>query len=310
MVTVYESFENVHELSALHAAVDAGDWGGAARVLEAMPTDDAVYALSLLADREGAEVFLERAVDDDATQFARVALALRYVALGKLARSSAADESQQYAVFRSWLSRAEVLLIDACARRPDLAPAWSARVLTARFLQVGRSEADRRYEALRSLTSHNFPAQMDMLQYLLPKWFGTNDEAYTFVRRALAAAPPGAHTGALVPLFHIERWRELGGAWPGKQYMLQQVVLDDLRNAAAMSVLHPSHRPGPIGVQAHSAFAMAYFVAGMEDEAARHLQIVAGRGTEYPWDYTCENSGEFAALRRRLMNRVAGGAAR
>lgn len=304
----YDSFENVPELSGLREAVDGGDASGASAVLERMSPDEAAYALGLLARREGVEGFLEHWVaDGDATGFGRVALAARYVVKGWLVRSGDETESvssEQFAEFRAWIVRAEQLLIEACARRAELAPAWGLRVLTARALQVGPSEATRRYERLRALSPHDYPAQAHMLQYLLPKWFGSNDEAYTFARRALDAAPPGTNSGALIPAFHIERWLELGAGWPGKEYMTQTVVLDELKDAAARSVLHPAHRPGPIGVEAHSAFAMAYYLAGKEDEAALHMQIVSGRASEFPWNYTLTDTSELATVRRTLLRRV------
>lgn len=56
--------------------------------------------------------------------------------------------AEQFAQFRTWLCRAEAVLIDAAARNPADPAVWTQRPIAGRGLGVGRSEVRRRYELL------------------------------------------------------------------------------------------------------------------------------------------------------------------
>jgi hypothetical protein len=219
---------------------------------------------------------------------ARTALAARWIVLGWSARGHAlaSDTSgDQFAAFREWLIRAEQLLTAVCADDPAYAPAWAARILTARGLEVGQSEAIRRYRQVDSLFPHHFPAQRDALIYLSPRWHGDNRTAHAFALKALQEAPDGSDSGSLIAFYHLERWMEAGRDEAGAAILAQPAVLDEIRDAAARSVLHPSHVPGPLGIQAQSAFALALWLAGERADAAVHLRALGGRASAFPWDH-------------------------
>ena len=302
---VFDSIDNVPEFAGLRDALRAGDWPAADSALAALPPDEAAYALEMAAEMDGVERVLEDAVAaNPESASARTALARRCIFLGWEIRTHARAEdvsAEQFEAFRSWLVRAEQLLIDACAVDASYVPAWGTRVLTARALEVGAAESRRRYERVRRLSPHDFPAQAHMLQYLLPKWAGSEEEAHAFARDEAAAAPPGSHSGALVPIVHIERWLDLDAGQPGAAYMAQSAVVDELRDAAARSVLHADDVGGPLGVQAHSAFAMAFWLADRHDLAAVHFAALGDRATDFPWTYTFDDPAELVRLRTAVL---------
>ncbi|MDY0909100.1 hypothetical protein [Microbacterium sp. CFBP9034] len=301
---VYDTIATVPELADVRDALHGGDWPAAEAALRARPADEAAYAIELLAEMDGIEGLLEEAVGAaPASACALTALARRYIVIGWQIRTGARAEDvsrEQFEAFRSWLVKAEQLLIDACALDESYAPAWGVRVLTARALEVGPAEARRRYDRVRRLSPHDYPAQTHMLQYLLPKWAGSEEQAHDFARNAAAEAPPGSHSGALVPIVHIERWLDADGD-AGGAYMAQPSVVEEVTDAAARSVLHPDYAAGPIGVQTHSAFAMALWLAGRNELAAVHFAALGGRATEFPWAYTFDDPTRLDQLRTAVL---------
>ena len=299
----YDRFATVPEYAALRDALAAADGPGLETLLLGLAPPDAAYAIALMSEVDGIEGFLTEFVEDrPGSSVARTALAMRFITLGWRARDALAPDAtaeEELATFRPWIAHAEQQLITVCAHRAPYAPAWGARVHTARALGVGPSEARRRYRHLFELSPDDFPGHVDMLRYL--KGYTTDEEAHAFVRAAVRGAPAGSHTGALVALFHIERWAAVGGGERGRERLVAPGVLDELRAAAEQSVLHPQHVPSPIGVQAHSAFAMAYWLAGWEHAAAVHLRILGNRASEYPWNFAMTDPKEFDGVRAKVL---------
>jgi hypothetical protein len=307
----FDTFASVPEYARLRDAIAGGSWPALEAELAAMPADEASFALGLLAEHDDAEEFLQVAsVDYPSSAFASTALAAREVVRGWRVRSSARAEhvsQEQFQGFREWLVRAELRLIDVCARHPRFAPAWSVRLLTARGLQLGAAEARRRYTLLAAAEPHHYTGQAQFLQFVSGKWFGSDAEAGVFAAAAAAAAPPGADNGALVAIRHLERWLELDGGTPGLNYMKTAGVVHELREAAARSVLDPAHRFGPISVQAHSAFAMAFWVGGHLTDAAAHVRILGDRASDFPWYYSIDDEAQLGPIVGEILAAAATG---
>lgn len=305
-VRQFQSFESTPEYAPLRAALASNRWEPVEAELARMPFDQVTYALLSLGDTEGIEGFLEYAASNHPqSPYSRTAMAARCIAVGWNARSdsNSSDVSQeQFAVFRQWIDTAEQWLISVCAEYPGFAPAWSYRVLTARALQVGESEARRRYRRLAELSPSDYPAQAQMLQYLLPKWFGSWDAGLAFARDCTRDAPAGSNSPAVLALFHIEQWISLGGGKPGKAYIGAPDVYNELQDAARRSVLHPSHRLDPIGVEARSTFAMAFYTGGHYADAAVHIQALGERATSFPWSYAAPTVDDLNRIYRLVFD--------
>jgi hypothetical protein len=285
---LFETAQTHPEVAAMQAAAASGGWAAVLASVEGQSPSDRAFTLRFLADVEGVEELLTRALEDDPHDpLLRTLLAERYVHIGWGIRTRHRAEhvsAEQFAQFHDWLRRAEQILIEVCAQHPTFALAWDVRLTTARGLQLGHSEARRRYARLASLDPHSYVAQKALLQQLCPKWSGTWQDAHEFATQCSELAPEGAPNGAVVALAHIEHWAELD--MPAQeQYMTSSAVRDDLRRAAARSVLHPAHREDFHSLGAHNAFALAFLLGDHEEDAMTHLRVIGNRASGAPWDY-------------------------
>ncbi len=301
----FDPYETLPELVPLRSAAEQGHWPAVQAYFTSLGSAEKVtFAMGLLAETDGVEGMLEKAVADrPADPLPRTLLADRYVRIGWGIRSDLRAKHvsrEQFDQFHDWLRRAERILIDVCAEQPGYAPAWTVRLITSRGLSLGQSEARRRYDRLSAHHPHHHPAQMQLLQQLCPKWGGSWDAAHGFAREAAAAAPDGSHAGALVALAHLEHWLDLEGSEAGA-YMRGLPVRDDLRFAAQVSVLHPAYQPGWDGLGAHSAFAMAFSLGGHFEDALPHFTALGDRASDFPWSYLPDPRGAFVKYRKSAL---------
>ncbi|WP_327317272.1 hypothetical protein [Streptomyces sp. NBC_01235] len=307
----FDPYDNTPELIPLRTAAQAGDWPAVRAYFAALDSVDRLAsASSLLADIPGVENFLERAAADlPGDPLPRALLAERYVYIGWDIRSGARAQHvsrEQFTQFHDWLRRAEQLLIEVCAEQPAYAPAWTARLMTARGLQLGQTEARRRYDRLSAHHPHHYRAQTQLLQQLCPKWSGSWDAAHGFARECATAAPDGSNSGALVALAHIEHWLDLDSG-EDAAYMRGVPVRDDLRHAAQVSVLHPDHRPDWNSIGAHNAFAFAFSLGGHFADAAPHFAFLGDRASEFPWQYLPDKKSAYLKSRKAALESRGGG---
>ena len=300
-----DPFDALPELTPLRTAGENGDWAATQAFFAGLDSVDKVsFASGALADIWGTEKYLQQAAEDrPADPLPRTLLAERYIRLGWKARSAARAQDvtrEQFKEFHAWLRKAEGLLIEVCAEQPGYAPAWTARLLTARGLELGQSEARRRYDRLSEHHPHHFRAQSQLLQQLCPKWGGSWEAAHGFARESASAAPDGSHSAVLVAEAHIEHWLDL----PGDEdiaYLRGVPVRDDLRHAAQVSVLHPDHRPGWHWINGHSAFALAFSLGGHLEDAARHFAALGNTASESCWQYLPDWKNQFTKYRTAAL---------
>ncbi|WP_405862887.1 hypothetical protein OG407_30960 [Streptomyces sp. NBC_01515] len=314
---VTDPFTTLPDLTPLRDAAQAGDWQATQAFFTTLdPTENPVenpvensvekmsFASGQLAGLDGVETYLERAAaEHPADPLPRTLLAERYIRIGWAIRSRARAEHvsrDQFGQFHDWLRRAELLLIDVCAEQPGNAAAWTARLLTARGLELGQTEARRRYDRLSAHHPHHFRAQSQLLQQVCPKWSGSWEDAHSFARECVAAAPAGSHAGALVAEAHIEHWAELDGV-EQRTYMRSVSVRDELRAAARKSVLHPDYAPGWSWIAADSAFALAFSIGGHVKDAAAHFVSLEDRVSEYQWQYLPGWKAAFVKYRKSAL---------
>lgn len=277
------------EVKRWRAAIAAGDWPAlAAAVTELPDADSREFAVRQIGRTARAEHFLSDVVARTGDTLALLLLASRQIELGWAARgagSSKATSRKRFARFHEHLAKAEPLLAEVTARKPEDAPAWVLRLVTARGLQMGQAEAWRRYRQVVAHHPHHYPAQTQMLQQLAPKWGGTWDSMYRFARDCAEAAPPGAVNQVLVAEAHIERWLNA----PGNPHFPKPVrtpqVRDELSEAARASVLHPAFRRDYRYFSAHSTFALALTVAGGYALSAPHFRAAGRYHAGVWWGY-------------------------
>ncbi|MFH8285577.1 hypothetical protein [Streptomyces antibioticus] len=306
----FSPFDNTPELRPLRTAARAGKWPEVRAWFGSLDSVEKVTTgASVLADIDGVETFLEQAAADlPADPLPRTLLAERYIRIGWDIRSGARANHvsrDQFDQFHDWLRRAERLLIDVCAEQPGYAPAWTARLLTARGLELGRAEARRRFDRLSAHHPHLYRAQTQLLQQLCPKWGGTWELAHGFARECATSAPDATDAAAVVALAHIEHAADLDGT-DSAAYLRGVPVRDDLRFAAQVSVLHADYHPGWNSVGAHSAFAFAFSLGGHHALAAPHFAFLGDLASEFPWQYTGDPRAAFLKFRDAALQAQGG----
>ncbi|WP_327369327.1 hypothetical protein [Streptomyces sp. NBC_01217] len=298
---------NIPSLADLRAAVRNDDWPSVEAYFDFLDhEDDRAIASGVLYDLSSCERFLERTVaEHPGSALARTLLAIRYIGVGWDIRSSYRAEhvsQDQFRQFHEWLRRAEKLLIDVCAEHPTYALAWATRLTTARGLELGQSEARRRYDRLAEHHPHHIYGQTLLLQQLCPKWGGSWEEAEGFARACLESAPPGSHAGRLIAELHLERWLD-SVEDRHSDYLRSTRVRDDILAAAALSVQHPDYRPGFHWVGDHNDFAGALSLGGHHGEAAPFFRTLGNKATASPWDYVGDKEVQFLKHRKTALSK-------
>jgi len=201
----------------------------------------------------------------------------------------------QFRQFHDHLRRAERLLVDVVARDPGMVLAWELRLRTARGLELGQSEARRRYDQLSRQHPHHVLAQQQYLQQVCPKWSGTWEKMHGFGRECLTNAPEGALSPVIVADAVIEHWFGLSGD-EANTYVRSPAVQAELREAAGRSVFHPNFQRTPGWVVAVSTFACAFSLADLRPEAASCFRALGPYAHEWGWQYL--NGGAEKAFGR------------
>lgn len=286
------------EAAPLRAALTARDWPGCRAVLDAAAPMLRTGLIDIAADEPDIEPFLRDVLRADPADGAASALLGRHLINGGWKIRTAARaryvSREQFERFREWLCRAEQVLIDGAAYQPGDPAIWSARLISARGLEVGLAETRRRYDRMIAACADHLPGQFSMVQTLCPKWSGTWELLHEFAREAAEAAPPGGAHGALVVDAHIEHGLDDGDLFI---YFSQQQVRAEIYQAAQRSIGHPDFTRGYGWLYALSAFALCFTLMGDQRAAAATFGRMDGLATESPWDYLGDAATEFAKAR-------------
>ncbi|MBB5868053.1 hypothetical protein F4553_001432 [Allocatelliglobosispora scoriae] len=203
----------------------------------------------------------------------------------------------QWKAFREHLVLSEQALFALVAREPDNHLAWVFRLLNARGLELGQSEAQRRYAAAAKLVPHNTLAEQTYLLQLLPKWSGSWPQAHEFAQECSRSSPPGSLNSEAVATYHVERMIDADG---GRQaaVLREPGVADELMAAARHSVLHPEFGR-PLGwVPALSKFAMLFSVAGDYASAALFFRAMGPFGSLRVWTWISDDPAKTFVIHR------------
>lgn len=295
------------DLAAIRSSSEAGDYDAVADQLVALEDRDtrrASVAAGIVAGVDGAESWLERRLRSTPSDVvARTLLAHRQIVVGWEIRGSgrASGVSRaQFDDFHDWLRRAERNLIEVCAVEPEWALPWHVRLTSARGLELGQSEAQRRYARLAAICPDHYPAQSTLLQQLVPKWSGSWESAFEFARSCASAAPPGSPAHALVAEVHLERWLDLDDK-EAAAYVRDGDVRDELLRAAQDSVWHPAYDPGFSAITQHSVLAALHGLAGRDEEAARHFVALGDFVDAWVWGYLGGHAARLEKIRKGAL---------
>ncbi|NMO57042.1 hypothetical protein HH310_38430 [Actinoplanes sp. TBRC 11911] len=262
------------QVGELRDAVRGRDWAAVATIVDRLAGADRTGLLIDVAATPGLAEPLGESPAGDPT--AAALLGFHLVEAAWTVRTDLAAPlvgPRRFRAFHQGLKEAERVLIAGAGRRPDDPAIWTARLATARGLELGQDEAWRRYRRLAAIDPNHLPGQLHMLQQVLPKWGGTWTRAFEFARTAMRSQPPGGPNAVLIPVAHLERWLSL--APPHDQdYIESPAVRQEVAEAALWSVGHPdfARRHGWVGVV--SAFAVVFSLQGDHRSAATAFRML------------------------------------
>ncbi|WP_425309561.1 hypothetical protein AADG42_12610 [Ammonicoccus fulvus] len=204
---------------------------------------------------------------------------------------------EQFEGFFARLRDAEQGLIEVCGRYPGFGAPWALRLRTARGLQLGLSEIERRYDRLNEHHPHHFDGQNQLLQSLCPKWFGTWAKVFAFGDRVSGEAPPGTPSRGFLALVAMECLVDPDSGPPA-------IGPDALHRAADESVWHPAFGRNPHAGELHTAFGILDVLHGFEGRAERHFAQLDAAPNErlmgYLADHFAHRVRQLAVHSRRL----------
>ncbi|MFC0543756.1 hypothetical protein [Kutzneria chonburiensis] len=293
------------ELLELRESVRAADWTAIELFFAGLPdVDMTAFAAHVVAEVTGAEEFLAALPP---SPLARRLLAARLISKAWEIRSSKRAthvRRDQFIGMRAQLLKAEPILLELTAEDPGDVVAWVFRLRSARGLEVGQSEARRRYDRLARFAPHSFAAQSQLVQQLCPKWSGSWEALHTFARECMDAAPPGSLSPTTVGEAHVEHYFELNGV-EESSYLKKVAVQREIIAAAERSVLHPNFVGGYHWPTAYGVFAYLFGLMGDHERAAACFaplgDEVAG---EYPWKRLTKPDVAFNQLRDKALGGV------
>jgi hypothetical protein len=294
------------ELVELRESVRAADWTAIELFFAGLPdVDMTAFAAHVVAEMTGAEEFLAALPP---SPLARRLLAARLIAKAweiRTDKRATHVRRDQFIGMRAQLVKAEPILLELTAEDPGDVVAWVFRLRSGRGLEVGQSEARRRYDRLARFAPHSFAAQSQMAQQLCPKWSGTWESLHAFARECMDSAPAGALSSGVVGEGHLEHFMALDGP-ERAAYLRKAAVQQEIIAAADKSVLHPNFVGGYHWPRACGVFAVLLGKIGDHERAAAcYRRLGDEAASEYPWQQLyADPAAAFDSLRDKALGGV------
>ncbi|MFE2424097.1 hypothetical protein [Streptomyces hokutonensis] len=284
---------------ALVEAAGAGDWAAVKAALAPFDLGRDHQVLGQLAELNGVQDWIGRAVEDDKEHRATALLisGARHVAWGWEARTraSAANVSrEQWQVFYQRLRIAEEQLLECAESRPEWVTPWRHLLTSGRGMSLGPVVCETRLDAALRRDPLDLETHIERVSQLQPRWSGEPGEALAFARKAFARAPAGHRLGCVIAVAHIEEWVESDRM----NSLITPETQDELLEAAEHSILHPAYVRRPGWQEDFNTFGMALSLASERIALPRVFRELRGAYTSWPWRYMSEPEKMYARARR------------
>ncbi|MGW3661861.1 hypothetical protein [Streptomyces sp. NPDC005141] len=285
---------------ALVEAADAGDWAAVKAALAPFDLGRDHQVLAELADVDGVQDWIGRAVEEDKEHRATALLisGTRHISWGWEARTTDLAvnvKQEQWRVFRERLLIGEEHLLEAAELRPDWVTPWRRLLTSGRGMSLGPAVNEARLDAALRRDPLDLETHVEWVSQLQPRWGGDPGQALAFAREALTRAPQGHRIGCVIATAHIEDWVESDRP----DCLETPEIQAELRKVADHSILHPAYARRPGWQHDFSVFAMALSLAGERHTVRRVFQALDGAYTGRPWTYFAEPEKQFARHHRR-----------
>ncbi|MFC8371793.1 MULTISPECIES: hypothetical protein [unclassified Streptomyces] len=283
---------------ALVEAADAGDWAAVKEALAPFDLGRDHRILGELAELDGVQDWIGRAVEEDEEHRATALLisGARHISWGWEARTAARAvhvTQEQWRVFHERLHIAEEQLFEAAELRPEWVTPWRQLLTSGRGMSLGPAVNETRFDAGLRRDPLDLDIHTERLAQLQPRWGGEPGQALEFARKAFAAAPDGHRLGCVVAMAYVEEWVESDDS----DCLQQPRIRTELREAAERSILHHAYERG-LGWQGdYNMFAMALSLAG-SSKASNVFRELDGAFTEWPWTFMADPQKAYARFRK------------
>ncbi|MEW2077828.1 hypothetical protein ACFZAG_28090 [Streptomyces sp. NPDC012403] len=283
---------------ALVEAADAGDWAAVKEALAPFDLGRDHRVLGELAELDGVQDWIGRAVEEDEEHRATALLisGARHISWGWEARTAARAvhvTQEQWRVFHERLHIAEEHLLEAAELRPEWVTPWRRLLTSGRGMSLGAAVNETRFDAGLRRDPLDLDIHTEWLSQLQPRWGGEPGQALEFARKAFAAAPDGHRLGCVVAMAYVEEWVESDDS----DCLQQPRIRTELREAAERSILHHAYERG-LGWQGdYNMFAMALSLAG-SSKASNVFRELDGAFTEWPWTFMADPQKAYARFRK------------
>ncbi|MFJ4782476.1 hypothetical protein [Streptomyces sp. NPDC088794] len=284
---------------ALVEAADAGEWAAVKDALVPFDLGREHQVLGELAEVDGVQDWIGRAVEEDKEHRATALLisGARHIIWGWEARTAdrAVNVTQeQWRIFHERLHIAEEQLLEAAELRPEWITPWRRLLTSGRGMSLGHAVNETRRDAALRRDPLDLETHIEWISYLQPRWSGEPGQALAFAREAFAGAPEGHRLGCVIAMAHIENWVESDD----KTCLETPEIQDELVEAAEHSILHPGYERFPGWQEDFNTFAMAMSLASSRSALPRIFEQLEGAFTPWPWKYMAQPEKMYARARR------------
>ncbi|MGW0084808.1 hypothetical protein [Streptomyces sp. NPDC003393] len=285
---------------ALVEAAGAGDWEAVKAALAPFDLGRDHQVLGELADLDGVQDWIGRAVEEDKEHRAAALLisGARHIAWGWEARTSARAVDvtpEQWRIFHERLRIAEEQLLEAAELRPEWVTPWRRLLTSGRGMSLGSAVNETRRDAALRRDPLDLETHTEWVSQLQPRWGGEPGQALAFAREAFAGAPEGHRLGCVIAMAHIEEWVESDSM----DCLDTPQIQAELRDAAKRSILHAGYQRRPGWQEDFNIFAMALSLAAESIVCPRVFHELDGAYTSWPWKYMARPERMYARFRRR-----------
>ncbi|MFJ3234049.1 hypothetical protein [Streptomyces sp. NPDC086787] len=284
---------------ALVEAATEGDWAAVKAALAPFDLGRDHQVLGELADLDGVQDWIGRAVEEDKEHRATALLisGARHINWGWEARTSDRAVNvtpEQWRVFHERLCIAEEQLLEAAELRPEWITPWRRLLTSGRGMSLAPAVSEARLAAALRRDPLDLETHIGWVSQLQPRWGGEPGEALAYARKAFAGAPEGHRLGCVIAMAHIEDWVESDR----KDCLRSPEIQDELVEAAERSILHPAYVRRPGWQQDFNMFAMALSLAVVSTATPRVFRELQGAYTPWPWEYMARPEEMYARARR------------
>ncbi|MFE7160860.1 hypothetical protein [Streptomyces sp. NPDC057636] len=284
---------------ALVEAADSGDWEAVKAALTPFDLGRDHQVLAELAELDGVQDWIARAVEDDKEHRATALLisGARHISWGWEARTSdrAVNVTQeQWRVFHERLHIAEEQLLEAAELRPEWVTPWRRLLTSGRGMSLGPAVNETRLDAALRREPLDLETHIEWVSQLQPRWGGEPGQSLAFAREAFAGVPEGHRLGCVIAMAYIEDWVESDS----EDCLVTPEIQDELLDAAERSILHTAYVRRPGWQEDFNIFAMALSLASESIALPRVFRELQGAYTSWPWKYMAQPEKMYARARR------------